>query len=99
MALIYDEEFAELLPRPVRPAQGSSPGARRRRGRRGATVEDLIAATGAEDLEPSAEPARFMILTSGTTGAPKGAQRGQPDTLAPLAAMFSRIPLRARQTR
>ena len=38
-----------------------------------------------------------MILTSGTTGTPKGAQRAQPDTLSPLAAMFSKIPLRARE--
>ena len=38
-----------------------------------------------------------MILTSGTTGTPKGAQRSQPDTLGPLAAMFSKIPLRARE--
>ena len=36
-----------------------------------------------------------MILTSGTTGSPKGAQRAQPETLGPLAAMFSRIPMRA----
>ncbi len=39
-----------------------------------------------------------MILTSGTTGAPKGASRGQPDTLDPAAALFSKIPLRARET-
>ena len=38
-----------------------------------------------------------MILTSGTTGAPKGAQRAQPDTLSPLAALFSKIPLRAHE--
>ena len=38
-----------------------------------------------------------MILTSGTTGTPKGAQRAQPDTLGPLAALFSKIPLRARE--
>ena len=38
-----------------------------------------------------------MILTSGTTGSPKGAQRAQPDTLGPLAALFSKIPLRARE--
>jgi fatty-acyl-CoA synthase len=38
-----------------------------------------------------------VILTSGTTGTPKGAQRSQPDTLGPLAAMFSKIPLRARE--
>ena len=38
-----------------------------------------------------------MILTSGTTGTPKGAQRAQPDTLSPLAALFSKIPLHARE--
>ena len=39
-----------------------------------------------------------MILTSGTTGAPKGASRHQPRSLDPAAALFSRIPLRARET-
>ena len=39
-----------------------------------------------------------MILTSGTTGTPKGAARKQPDSLEPAAALFSKIPLRARET-
>jgi len=39
-----------------------------------------------------------VILTSGTTGTPKGAQRAQPDTLGPLAALFSKIPLRSRES-
>ena len=39
-----------------------------------------------------------MILTSGTTGTPKGAQRGSPDGLAPLAAFLSKIPRHARET-
>src|SRR5208282_597530 len=38
------------------------------------------------------------ILTSGTTGAPKGAARKEPDSIEPMAAMFSKIPLRARET-
>ena len=37
-----------------------------------------------------------MILTSGTTGTPKGAQRKQPSSLAPIAALLDAIPLRAR---
>jgi acyl-CoA synthetase (AMP-forming)/AMP-acid ligase II len=36
-----------------------------------------------------------VILTSGTTGSPKGAQRKQPESLDPAAALFSKIPLRA----
>ena len=39
-----------------------------------------------------------MILTSGTTGTPKGAARKQPDSVEPLAALFSKIPLKARET-
>jgi fatty-acyl-CoA synthase len=38
-----------------------------------------------------------VILTSGTTGTPKGAARKQPDSLEPSAALFSKIPLRARE--
>jgi acyl-CoA synthetase (AMP-forming)/AMP-acid ligase II len=39
-----------------------------------------------------------VILTSGTTGTPKGASRKQPESLDPAAALFSKIPLRARET-
>ena len=37
-----------------------------------------------------------MILTSGTTGTPKGASRKQPQSLDPVAALLERIPLRSR---
>ena len=57
----------------------------------------LIESSDDRDLDPPSESSRFVILTSGTTGTPKGAQRSQPDTLGPLAAMFSKIPLRARE--
>ncbi len=101
VALIYDEEFADLLAE-AREA-GKEIGLKRfiawREGEGGRAedpwLEDLIGSTGDSDLEPPAESSRFVILTSGTTGAPKGAQRAQPDTLSPLAALFSRIPLRA----
>ncbi len=93
-ALIYDEEFSELLGeakegvrRFISWSEGGSEG--------DATTDQLIESASDEDLTPPDEPSRFIILTSGTTGTPKGAQRGQPDTLSPLAAMFSRIPLRA----
>ncbi|HEX9970044.1 MAG TPA: AMP-binding protein, partial [Acidimicrobiales bacterium] len=45
-----------------------------------------------------AKPGRTVILTSGTTGTPKGATRGAPKGAGPAAALFSRIPLRARET-
>jgi fatty-acyl-CoA synthase len=36
-----------------------------------------------------------VVLTSGTTGTPKGVRRPEPSDLAPAAAVLSRIPLRA----
>lgn len=49
------------------------------------------------DREPPARRGRFLILTSGTTGVPKGADREQPRSLHPAAALMDRIPMRARR--
>jgi acyl-CoA synthetase (AMP-forming)/AMP-acid ligase II len=96
VALIYDREFAELLSaagrdvwRFVAWADDADPG--------DPTLEELISSHYGADLDPPDGSSRFVILTSGTTGSPKGAQRTQPDTLGPLAALFSRIPLRSRE--
>ena len=62
------------------------------------TTEDAIAATSDAPLDPPEETSRFIVLTSGTTGTPKGAQRNSPDSLAPLAIMLSKIPLKSERT-
>ncbi len=67
-------------------------------GRGDPWVEDLIACTDTAPLQPPAEKGRVVILTSGTTGTPKGARRKQPDSLEPAAALLSKIPLKARET-
>jgi fatty-acyl-CoA synthase len=61
-------------------------------------IEDLIARGDQGDLTPPAESGKVVILTSGTTGTPKGAARKQPDSLEPAAALFSKIPLKARES-
>jgi acyl-CoA synthetase (AMP-forming)/AMP-acid ligase II len=102
IALIYDQEFAGLLEQAseageeigLRQFVAWTDGESETTDR---TLDDLIEANEATDLDPPTEPSRFVILTSGTTGAPKGAQRAQPDTLSPLAAMFSKIPLRSQE--
>jgi acyl-CoA synthetase (AMP-forming)/AMP-acid ligase II len=98
VALIYDEEFAELMAPPSaarkRFIAWSEPGA----SPSDPVLDELIAAGEDAALEPPAEPGRVVILTSGTTGTPKGAARSQPDSLEPAAALFSKIPLRARET-
>jgi acyl-CoA synthetase (AMP-forming)/AMP-acid ligase II len=63
------------------------------------TLESLIEGTDdASEPAPPEKSSKFVVLTSGTTGTPKGAQRGQPDTLGPIAALLSKIPLKARET-
>ena len=96
-ALVVDEDLAGLTRgaargRP-RVLAWRAPGSRRR----GPSLEALAAG----DPEPPAPPpaaGRVTILTSGTTGVPKGATRGQiPLTLDPAAALLERIPLREGQ--
>jgi fatty-acyl-CoA synthase len=97
-AVIYDEEFSELV---AEGAEGrkrliawSEPGSSAAEP----TLEQLIAAGSDAELPAPSEKGRVVILTSGTTGTPKGAARTQPDTLEPAAALFSKIPLKARGT-
>ena len=61
------------------------------------TLDELIAGAGdVSDLAPPPEQGKALILTSGTTGTPKGASRRQPQSLDPVAALLERIPLKAR---
>ncbi|MGM1057931.1 AMP-binding protein [Saccharothrix sp. Mg75] len=61
----------------------------------GTTLEQLIASSPATRLPARPPRGRLVVLTSGTTGAPKGARRPEPASLTPAAALLSRIPLRA----
>jgi acyl-CoA synthetase (AMP-forming)/AMP-acid ligase II len=107
VAVIYDEEFNELVRDGARtrlrfiawrePA-ASPPIGDRPAGPDDPTLEELIERGDDAELQPPRETGRVVILTSGTTGAPKGAARKQPDSLEPVAALFSKIPLRARET-
>ncbi|MFD5828059.1 AMP-binding protein [Lentzea sp. NPDC060358] len=78
--IVADRDFADVLPDvPVY---------------FGDELESLIR-TGPRTPLPRRPPrGRLIILTSGTTGTPKGARRPEPASLAPAAALLSRIPLR-----
>jgi acyl-CoA synthetase (AMP-forming)/AMP-acid ligase II len=98
VALIYDEEFGDLV-------RGGAEGLRcfvswcdPGRDPLDPLVEELIEREDTSPLSPPQEKGRVVILTSGTTGTPKGANRKQPDSLEPAAALLSKIPLKARET-
>ena len=57
----------------------------------------FIAAGKMVDITPSRRTARMVILTSGTTGRPKGARRGSTP-VAPVGGMLSIIPIRSGDT-
>jgi acyl-CoA synthetase (AMP-forming)/AMP-acid ligase II/carbon monoxide dehydrogenase subunit G len=96
LAIIYDEEFTELL---------EDAGRRRKRfiawhdseTTADPSLDALIEAGDPEDPVPPEREGRAVILTSGTTGTPKGASRGQPQSIDPAISFLSKIPLRARQ--
>ncbi|MEQ4300757.1 AMP-binding protein [Plantactinospora sp. B6F1] len=55
----------------------------------------LVAGAPPGELRPPARDGRTIVLTSGTTGTPKGARRPTPSGLGPLVAIIDRIPLHA----
>ena len=96
-ALIYDEEFAGLLADAGRDRlrfvgwrdgdESADP-----------SLEELMAASSDAPPDPPGDVGRTVILTSGTTGSPKGANRSSPTTLDPAISLLSKIPLKRRQT-
>jgi len=96
-AIVYDEEFSKLV-------EDAGKGRKRFIAWFDGPdkpdcdlIEDLIEQGDPSDPSPPSEKGRVVILTSGTTGTPKGASRKQPESLDPAAALFSKIPLKARE--
>ncbi|MGO9320278.1 MAG: acyl-CoA synthetase [Solirubrobacteraceae bacterium] len=105
VAVIYDEEFSSLVSagaagrlRFVAWSDAAQPSARPPASQTEPTLEQLIARGDDSEPSPPVEKGRVVILTSGTTGTPKGAARAQSDSVEPAAALFSKIPLKARET-
>ena len=85
-----------------RPRRGREPDiARYRRltdgGKHNLTVEKLIGDYAGQRPNPSGRKA-LTLLTSGTTGIPKGARRSSGGGAAELTAVLSRVPWRAEET-
>ena len=93
--LIADEEYDELMtgieaPRGRIVAWSDGPG--------GAdSLEGLIARHRGQTPPPAAGESAVVLLTSGTTGTPKGAPRHTGASLHPIGALLSKVPYRSRE--
>ncbi|CRK55038.1 Long-chain-fatty-acid--CoA ligase [Alloactinosynnema sp. L-07] len=93
---IHDQEFTDLatalpdsIPRFIAWVDDVEAGSR--------TIEELIANTDDRPVAVPSEPGGMVLLTSGTTGTPKGAPRQVRSPLA-AAQFLDRIPLRSGET-
>ncbi|OBF78579.1 acyl-CoA synthetase [Mycobacterium sp. 852002-51613_SCH5001154] len=98
-AVIYDEEFTETVDR----ALADKPDATRivawTDGQHELTVEKLITEHSGQQPERTGRKGRMILLTSGTTGTPKGAnQTGGNAGIGTLKAILDRTPWRAEET-
>jgi fatty-acyl-CoA synthase len=94
--LVHDQEYDRLM-EGIEPAHGrlhawtDEPG-------RADTLEALIEAHAGQTPEAPGEPSHVVLLTSGTTGTPKGAPREQGHSLHPLGALLSKVPYRHKES-
>jgi fatty-acyl-CoA synthase len=96
-AIVFDEEFADLVHDAAQRHKRFIGWHEAESALDDPTLESLIEGGDTENVVPPAEKGRVTILTSGTTGTPKGASRSQPETLDPAASLLSKIPLHARE--
>jgi fatty-acyl-CoA synthase len=96
--LVYDDEYGQML-------EGIEPPHGRWRAwtddhtsDADDTIESLIAhGSTSSPPKPSSWP-KIVILTSGTTGTPKGAPRSEPRSLSVVGGLLGKVPFRARET-
>jgi fatty-acyl-CoA synthase len=59
------------------------------------TLADLVARSRPTPPPKATAHSKIIILTSGTTGTPKGANRSTPPSLAPIGGVLSHVPFRS----
>ncbi len=98
--IIYDDEYTKAVST-AEPklgklrALGTNPDADEPSGSTDETLEELIARSSKDPAPKAGKHASIIILTSGTTGTPKGANRSTPPTLAPIGGILSHVPFKA----
>jgi fatty-acyl-CoA synthase len=92
--LIHDIEFAELVAG-IDPSQGKI----------ACAIDDpdndelerLVADASADPPPAPSKPGRVVLLTSGTSGTPKGAPRSEPKGFVVPGSLLERMPMKARE--
>jgi len=91
--LIYDDEYAEAVSQAnfelgkLRAFADTPDGDE--------TLAQVISRSSREPAPKPSKHSSLIILTSGTTGTPKGANRSQPPTLAPIGGVLSHVPFKS----
>jgi fatty-acyl-CoA synthase len=98
--IIYDDEYTDAVSKADPPlgklrALGVNPDADVPSSSTDETLEELIARSSKEPAPKASKHASIIILTSGTTGTPKGANRSTPPSLAPVGGILSHVPFKA----
>jgi fatty-acyl-CoA synthase len=98
--IIYDDEYFQAVSK-AEPelgklrALGVNPDKDEPSGSEDETLEDFVARNSGKPAPKVTKHSSIIILTSGTTGTPKGANRSTPPSLAPIGGVLSHVPFKS----
>jgi fatty-acyl-CoA synthase len=96
--LVYDDEYSKVLEGIDEPPRGRFRAWTDDEEAPEDSIEALIASASTDAPPKPGESPRVTILTSGTTGTPKGAPRSEPRSLSLLGGLLSKVPFRSEET-
>ncbi|OBI84022.1 long-chain-fatty-acid--CoA ligase FadD2 [Mycobacterium sp. E740] len=97
--IIYDDEYCQAVSKADPPlgklrALGVNPDKEEASDSTDETLEDFVSRHPDKPAPKATKHSSVIILTSGTTGTPKGANRSTPPTLAPIGGVLSHVPFK-----
>jgi fatty-acyl-CoA synthase len=98
--IIYDDEYTAAVSKAEPPlgklrALATNPDKDEPSGSTDETLAELVERSSDEPAPKVTKHSSIIILTSGTTGTPKGANRSTPPSLAPIGGILSHVPFKS----